>query len=125
MLAVYGGGGGNCGTHGNWWCQVLDNWGDPGRYSSIDLWGNSSENWKMGISYYKATKRALKVAILTCGVTCSWSFDTVSSPDFNYLSIGLYSSFKFNSSGMPGVAYYISNSIGDSSLHYAHVADSG
>ena len=59
---------GNCGIDGNGKCQTID--GDAshgstnvGLYSSIALWGTES-NWKIGISYYDNTNKALKYATI-------------------------------------------------------------
>lgn len=114
LASPYPSGGSNCGLNGNWWCRAVDGTtgDDVGQYSSIDVWGDSSDNWKFGISYYDATRRALKVAIWSCYMgTCGWDIVTIGRPVFSNISIGLYTSFKFNSAGTPAIAYYMSNSL--------------
>jgi hypothetical protein len=128
MLAYpVNGGGGNCGINESWFCAYYDGWTtDVGKYSSIDAWGDSSQKWRLGISYYDATNRALKYTDLLCqNNSCHWNTITVVSPDFNWVSIGLYTSIKFNSSGVPGIVYYFSSSQGVDSLRYAHPVNSG
>jgi hypothetical protein len=120
---------GNCGTDNNWACVTLDGGGgyDVGMYSSIDIWGNSLNNWKMGISYYDITNRALKAAIYTCHMgSCAWNIVTVNSPGSPQVSIGLYSSFKFDSLGKAAIASFSYNSLNSSStLIYAHQVPGG
>jgi hypothetical protein len=104
---------GNCGTNNNWECVTLDGGIGlaVGMYTSIDIWGNSLDNWKMGISYYDITHRALKAAIYTCYLgLCGWDIVTVSSPDYLDVSVGLYSSFKFDSTGNAAIAFFSFNS---------------
>ena len=104
---------GNCGTNNNWECVTLDGGIGlaVGMYTSIDVWGNSLENWKMGISYYDITHRSLKAAIYTCYLgSCGWDIVTVSAPASPDVSIGLYSSFKFDSTGNAAIAFFSFNS---------------
>jgi hypothetical protein len=118
---------GNCGTDNNWMCVTLDGGGGAavGMYTSIDLWGNSLDNWKMGISYYDMTNRALKAAIYTCYLgSCIWDIVTISSPAIPDVSIGLYSSFKFNSAGSAAIAYFTNVSY-FSILMYAYQVPNG
>ena len=128
VASPYPGGGYNCGLNGNWWCQAIDgtNGDDVGQYSSIDVWGDSSANWKLGISYYDATHRALKTAIYSCYMgTCGWDIVTIGSPVFSNISIGLYTSFKFSSAGAPAIAYYMSDTLGSDAVYYAYPVASG
>jgi hypothetical protein len=120
---------GNCGTSNNWICVTLDSGGanGVGMYSSIDLWGNSLDNWKMGVSYYDMTNRALKAAIYTCYMgPCAWNIVTVKSPGSPQISTGLYSSFKFDSLGNAAIASFSYNSLNlSSTLIYAHQVPGG
>jgi hypothetical protein len=103
---------GNCGTDNNWVCLSIDNSGDDvGMFSSIDLWGASIDNWKMGFSYYDATHRSLKAAIYhNYYGDNGWDIQTVGTPLEPKYSVGYYSSFKFDSTGNAGIAYSVNNS---------------
>jgi hypothetical protein len=76
----------------------------------------------MGVSYYDMTNRALKAAIYTCYVgSCAWNTVTVKSPGAPEISTGLYSSFKFDSTGNAAIASFSYNSLSLSSiLIYTH-----
>jgi hypothetical protein len=51
--------------------------------------------------------RSLKAAIYTCYMgLCAWDKVTVLSPDSPDVSIGLYSSFKFDSTGNAAIAFF-------------------
>lgn len=114
---------GNCGTSNNWLCDSMDGGGglNTGMFTSIDIWGSSANNWKLGISYFDATNRALKAAIWTCSLgSCVKDIITVTAPDAPEDSIGLYSSFKFSSTGNAAIAYFQTSSpYLDSDLFYA------
>ncbi len=120
---------GNCGTHNNWACSIVDDGGGfpVGMYTSIDMWGYSVNNWKMGISYYDIFNRVLKVAIYTCfNGSCGWDKVTVSAPESENESIGLYSSFKFDSTGNAGIAFFSLNTTYlNSVLMYVYQVPSG
>jgi len=117
---------GSCGENADWNCITLDQTGDVGQFTSIDVWGNSEQNWKYGISYYDATNRALKARIVSCvDGSCTGGNITISSPDFPIISIGLYTSFKFSSTGIPGIAYHVVNTSATDSLMYAYPVTSG
>jgi len=106
---------GNCGTNNNWFCGAFDDGiTDVGRYASSDFWGASLDNWKWGISYYDATNRALKVAVRACYFgDCSWTIGYVAAPNPAEDSVGMYSSFKFDSNGSAGIATtYLGGSMG-------------
>jgi len=114
---------GNCGTDNNWFCDSIDgDTDDVGMFTSIDVYGDSVYFWKLGISYYDITNRALKVTIWTCSLgSCNRDYITVSASASPNIMIGLYSSFKFDSSGNAAIAYFITNSISsDSDLMYAY-----
>ena len=114
---------GNCGTFNNWLCESIDGSGilNVGMFSSIDIWGYSSASWKVGISYYDDTFRALKAAIWTCSSgSCNKEIITILTPDSVQMSYGLYPSIKFNSDGVAAIASFYYNSGSNSSdLIYA------
>jgi len=118
---------GSCGENDNWNCMTLDQTGDVGQYTSIDVWGESSDNRKYGISYYDATNRSLKFRIISCvDDDCTGGNITISSPVFNYMSVGLYTSLKFDPTGTPHIAYQaIDSNMNNNSLRYASYVGSG
>lgn len=121
---------GNCGEGNTWLCQVVDTDGDVGKYSSIDYWKSSSimGSWKLGISYYDTTNRALKLAIYSCiaHFSCSWSFHTIQQASTIFQYYGRYSSLKFSLDGDPLVAYqYSNNMLNTDTLRYAYPVTEG
>ena len=117
---------GSCGENADWNCITLDQTGDVGLFTSIDVWGDSEQNWKYGISYYDATNRALKARIISCvDGNCTGGNFTISSPDFPIISIGLYTSFKFSSTGVPAIAYHVVDTSANDFLMYAYPVTSG
>jgi hypothetical protein len=111
--------GGNCGPNNHWLCELIDDHpDDSGLYTSIDLFPdiNPDPDWstfKIGISYYNATEKALMVAIYKCNqyINCYWvryMVDNSSDPDD---SSGQYSSIKFDSNGTPHVVYFAVNMV--------------
>ena len=128
LASPYPNGGSTCGAGGNWWCRMVDTTNDVGKYSSIALWKGSGPfvNWKLGISYYDQTEGDLKYAVYAClGISCEWNRATVNLHVPPNQSVGLYTSLKFTSDGVPHIAYYISNPTGDESLKYASSVSSG
>ena len=112
------GSGGNCGPDNSWLCQTIDSSKEVGKYSSIAVHPSSGE---IGISYYDADNGRLKYAHGKICATCSWSIDTIDQPIlFPTDSKGKYSSLKFNSSGVPYIAYYFEITSGVDSLMVAH-----
>ena len=109
---------GNCGPDNSWLCQTVDSTYGVGQYSSIAVHPSSGE---IGISYYDATNGRLKYAHGKICATCSWSIDTIDQPLlFPTDNKGKYSSLKFNSSGVPYIAYYFEITSGVDSLMVAH-----
>jgi hypothetical protein len=130
MLAHFApNGSGNCGTDNNWFCESIDQDGDVGRFSSIDLWSGSPSGYKIGISYYDQTNRSFKFTSQTCtGYLCTlWNAVTIDIPVFDYMSVGLYTSLKFTPEGTPVIAYQaIDANTNNNSLRYAvYVTDGG
>lgn len=120
-------GNGNCGTGNHWYCEAIDEAGDVGTATSIDIWGVDTDSYKVGISYHDVTNSSLKYISWTCGpLVCTIKNDVIiSSPDFNWLSIGVDTSMKFGPDGTPIIAYYQENTIGDDSLRIASYVESG
>jgi len=117
---------GSCGEDNDWHCIVLDQTGDVGLHTSIDVWGESENNRKYGVSYYDATNMALKLRMISCvNGDCIGENYTIRDSDLDIFSYGLYTSFKFGSTGVPGIVYYASNSLSDDSLQYAYPVSSG
>jgi hypothetical protein len=120
--------GGNCGTDNAWYCEVVDTDGDVGKFSSVDLYYNSSSSdRKIGVAYYDATNAALKVAIWSCSLigSCGWSISTIQQGIANVSSFGRYASLKFDSLGAAHIAYHSENSFGDEALRYVSYVGSG
>jgi hypothetical protein len=120
-------GNGNCGTSNHWYCEAIDEAGDVGTATSIDIWKVDVDSYKVGISYHDVTNAALKYISWTCNpLTCTIKNDiTVSSPDFNWLYMGVDTSMKLGPDGSPIIAYYQENTIGDDSLRIASYVGSG
>jgi hypothetical protein len=119
--------GGNCGPYNRWNCQKVDTTGDVGSYSSIDIY-RGNFNYKVGISYYDTTNKALKYAQYSCLlINCSWNISTIQSPgSLAVNTYGRYSSMKFDSNGIAHIAYYGNNFLTATGwLAYAHQVDSG
>lgn len=107
--------GGNCGPASTWYCvQVDQETGEiKGLSTSIDVFPDINPNplistWKVGISYYDATHKSLKYAQYQCPPLnpCYWTIYSVSSSDDPSDDIGGYTSLKFNSDGIPNIAFY-------------------
>ncbi len=125
MLAVpVGAHNGNCGTEYAWLCEPVDGTGtNVGSYTSIDIWGDSVNLYRVGISYRDNTNNAIKVSTWTCVPGyCNheyFTIETSSAPN-----IGIMSSLKFDSSGYVSVAYYLGWET-HGWLAYAHQVDEG
>jgi hypothetical protein len=120
---------GNCGVGNNWNCQMVDSDGDVGKFSSIDYWKSSNivGYWKLGISYYDTTNRALKLAIYSCtfGFPCVWNIYTIQQSTSIYRYYGQYSSIKFTSDGVADIAYHYEYTLGLDALMYAYPVSEG
>lgn len=121
-LALYRGSGLlSCLPQSKWNCVSWDGSGF-GNYSSIDIfYDEATETWKRGISYYDHVNGRLRYAedvVSPGGSSGSYSTidDSVNVNDF----IGLHTSMKFDSNGVPHIAYYSYTFSGNSSLKYAH-----
>lgn len=107
---------GNC-YNADWECQTIDDSGDVGQYSSIDVFeavliksnGIIFNYAKIGI-YYNASWGDLKYAQRSCSETafgiinCGWTVTTVD--DEEGYSNGSYTSFQFLSNGTPIIYYH-------------------
>jgi len=121
-------GGGNCGTDNNWYCDSIDTGGNVGTATSIDIWSDNIDTYRVGISYHDVTNRSLKYISWTCtGPTCTIKNDvTIDDPATIYVSMGNATSMKFAANGNPVIAYYRSNLLADDALMLAeYVGSSG
>ena len=112
MVAIpVGADNGNCGTDNAWSCNPVDGASsNVGSYTSMDIWGDSADLWKLGISYRSGTDDRIKVYILTCVQgTCTPTYSTL---DFSLY--GARSSFKFKSNGDAALVYFTTR------LYYAY-----
>jgi hypothetical protein len=113
-MAKYVGSGGNCGSNNDWECELVDQVGNVGQYSSIAI---AADGLPI-IAYYDATNGgnggALKLAVRT---VFDWDIKTIHDPLFG--SAGQYASLAVSSNVRTGIAYYYSNFVGNDSLWYA------
>jgi hypothetical protein len=120
---------GNCGPNNAWYCEAPDTQDDVGQFSSIDTYHDdlTGEN-KIGIAYFDATNRTLKVAIWSSSgfPVQSWSVATVDGgfgipqPDV----AGRSASLKFASDGSVHIAYATYGSIIGYEYDYVYHAQS-
>jgi len=105
-LARYLGSGGDCGPDNAWNCQLLDSFGSPGEYNAIATYP-SGDGVKIIVSYYNSVLGALKyVDGYAEGSDFSWSVHTIDSGDPpGGILAGLHTSVKFDSAGVPHIAY--------------------
>ena len=116
-MAKYVGSGGNCGSNNNWECELVDQDGNVGQYSSIAI---AADGLPI-IAYYDTTNGgALKLAVRT---VFDWDIKTIHDPLFG--SAGQYASLAVSSNVRTGIAYYYSNILGDDSLWYAEYVGGG
>ncbi len=129
-VAHYVGSGGNCGPANDWTCETVDNTGNVGMYSSIDVrpTGDPPLNTRrIGVAYYDATHGALKFAEYSClPIPCQWRVVTVQDADYmGAPSYGQYASLKYTAAGEPQIAFYLESSMFDDELNYAYPVSSG
>jgi len=116
-MAKYVGSGGNCGSNNNWACELVDNDGNVGQYSSIAI----APDGLPIIAYYDtANGGALKLAIR--GVF-DWDIRTIDDPLLE--SAGQYASLAVNTNVRTAISYYHSNIMGNDSLWYAEYVGGG
>lgn len=116
-MAKYVGSGGNCGSNNNWECELVDNDGNVGQYSSIAI----APDGLPIIAYYDTTDGgALKLAIRR---VFDWDIRTID--DLLLGSAGQYASLAVNTNVRTGISYYHSNFIGNDSLWYAEYVGGG
>lgn len=116
-MAKYVGTGGNCGSDNNWACELVDNDGNVGQYSSIAL----APDGLPIIAYFSTSNGgALKLAIR--GVF-DWDIRTIDDPLFE--TAGQYPSLAVNTNVRTAISYYHSNFTGDDSLWYAEYVGGG
>jgi hypothetical protein len=117
QMAKYVGAGGNCGTDNHWACETVDHTGNVGKYSSIAI--DPADDFPK-IAYYDDTENALKLATYNA---FGWDIQTISDPLID--DVGRYTSLAVNPTVKAGIAYYLSNFLGDDSLWYAKYVDGG
>jgi hypothetical protein len=109
-------GGGNCGPSNLWYCEQVDqvHAETKGWFTSIDIFPDINPDpmistWRVGISYYDYSHRSLKYAVYRCPpmYPCYWTIDTVDSSTDDGDLVGQYTSMKFDSAGIPHIAYYV------------------
>ena len=116
-MAKYVGSGGNCGSNNNWECELVDQDGNVGQYSSIAI---AADGLPI-IAYYDTTNGgALKLAIRR---VFDWDIRTIDDPLLG--SAGQYASLAVNTNVRTGISYYHSNIIGNDSLWYAEYVGGG
>jgi len=123
---------GNCGKNNSWMCETVDKDYDVGKYSSIDVVYIYTSNpilnhTKIGISFYDETKQRLRYATCNSGglYTCKWQVYNVDDSSNEMVSIGQYSSLKFDSGNVPHIAYYSQGPLFVSAVKYATYTGEG
>ncbi len=117
-MAKYVGSGGNCGPKNDWMCEIVDDVGNVGQYSSIAI--DPVDDLPI-IAYYDTTNGGvLKLAVRT---VFDWDIRTIDDPLL--VSAGQYASIAVNSNVRTGIAYYHSNVMGNDSLWYAEYVGGG
>jgi len=103
-------------------CGPVDGTGsNVGSYASIDVWGESANLWRVGISYRDNTNNAIKVTTWTCiSGSCAQEYFTLPCSHYPDDQVGLNTSFKFNSTGYAAVAFFTGNPSDLGWLKYAH-----
>ncbi len=108
---------GNCGVNNSWQCVVVDDnllANDVGMYTSIDIYPDTSSDpmfstWKVGVSYFSTSSNKLRYAeyyrSITLPHTYSWHINDVDAPSISGNIAGRFSSLKFDTSGVPYIAY--------------------
>ena len=113
--------GGNCGPDSSWFCQTVDSNPNVGKYSSIGI-SSPGLSRELGISYVDDTNHTLKYYYDYCFLgACHQVIETVDS-GLNPIS---YTSLKFDSNGIPHIAYLGSCGANCSRLKYARWVGSG
>jgi hypothetical protein len=124
-LARHVGSGGNCGPNHDWNCQLLDSFGIVGEYNDIATYP-SGNGVRVIVSYYDFTFGALKyVDGYAEGPAFSWSTHTIDTGNpGNGVYKGLHTSVKFDSAGVPHIAYqYYGDASAEAQLYAYWVGD--
>ncbi len=125
MVARHVGSGGDCGPNDAWICEKVDQSGDVGQYNSIVAY--LGEEVQLFISYYDATRGALKYAVGICSSsTCSLDTHTIDrgNPDY-FIYKGRHTSAKIDSVRLPHIAYQYYNALGADAQLYAYFVGEG
>jgi hypothetical protein len=113
--------GGNCGPGNSWSCQTVDSNPNAGKFSSIGI-SPPGLSRELGISYVDEANHALKYYYDYCFLgACHQVAETVDSG----LNPTSYTSIKFDSTGIPHIAYLGSCGANCSRLKYAKWVGSG
>jgi len=129
-VAHYVGSSGNCGPNNAWYCETVDNSGDVGMYSSIDVDPNTVtpppdfNDRRVGVAYYDSTNGTLKFAELP-GSSTTWNIVTVHDSAWGHVYLGEYASLKYDELENARIAYYMRDSSADDGLYYAYHVTSG
>ena len=116
---------GNCGPDNSWYCGVVDETGDVGKYSSIDIAyvervPPAPSYSLIGISYFDETNGALKYAQLKTNLK-GWTYQVVEDSLDDSIITGLYTSMRFSPTFEPRIAYHKNINDGEQfgSVNYA------
>lgn len=116
---------GNCGADNSWYCGTVDEAGDVGKYSSIDIAYIERvpplpSYTLIGISYFDETNGALKYAQLKTNIK-GWTYQVVDDSLDSSVKAGLFTSMKFSPTFEPRIAYHKSIENGEQfgSVNYA------
>lgn len=123
---------GNCGKNNSWMCETVQSGDSVGKYSSIDVIYIQESNpllnrTKIGISFYDATKQRLRYATCTVSLLtdCVWTVYNVDDSSLENVSVGQYSSLKFDADDVPHIAYYRQGPLMVSAIKYASYVGEG
>ena len=105
---------GNCGPGKAWECETVQSSTSVGKYTSIDVVYVPMNPvilsyTKIGISFYDASAQRLRYAECSESIMqdCTWLvYNVDDSGDVN-MSVGQYSSLKFDRDNVPHIAYHI------------------
>jgi hypothetical protein len=94
--------GGNCGPANSWLCRTIDDSSNPvGKSSSLDIY-RSSLSMKRGVAYIDEAHHSLKYYSYSCFMgICTTAIETVDDT----LTPVRFASLKFDSNGLPHIAY--------------------
>lgn len=105
---------GNCRNNNNWKCTLVDSTGDVGKFSSIKVVYVAGSpvlsHTKVGISYFDATNRSLKMATYTEGlISPSWTIEVVDEGLSATEVVGTHTSLMFDADNKPVIGYHVND----------------